>query len=72
MKWHAKLGTMAAKKCCFCEYWIGEKPTPVLNSNGAFEYDTNSSGICRYPIYRSRRMSAGATCIHFEQNPHIH
>ena len=72
MKWSAKIGTFTAKKCGFCEYWVGPRPDYVPNSNGMYQYDTNTRGVCRHPSYRSRSMSAGATCGNFEQCPHLH
>ena len=72
MKWTAKIGTFTAKRCGFCEYWIGARPKPILNSYGMYQYDTHCHGICRHPLYRSRDTSADATCGHFEQYMHLH
>ncbi len=72
MKWNAKLGTVAAKKCCFCEYWLGPRPEPVPRSNGMFRYEDHMQGICRHPLYRTKNKVAGATCSKFEQYTHLH
>lgn len=72
MKWSGKIGTFTARRCCFCEYWIGQRPEYVANSNGMYQYDTHCKGICRHPLYRSRNMTAGATCGNFEQYTHLH
>lgn len=72
MKWTAKIGTFTAKKCCFCEYWVGPRPEHVDNSNGMYRYETHCRGICRYPLYRSKNMTAGATCKYFEAYQHLH
>lgn len=72
MKWTAKIGTFTAKKCCFCEYWLGPRPEPVLNSSGMFRYEAHDHGICRHPSYRSKNMTAGGACGKFEQYRHLH
>ena len=72
MKWTAKIGTFTAKRCCFCEYWVGARPEPVSNSNGMYQYETHCKGTCRHPLYRSVSKTAGATCGKFEQYTHLH
>lgn len=72
MKWTAKIDTFTAKRCCFCEYWVGPRPEIVPNSTGIYRYETHLKGLCRHPLFRSRTMTAGSTCGKFEQYPHLH
>ena len=72
MKWSGKIGSFTARKCCFCEYWSGSRPEPVPNSNGMYQYDTHYRGVCRYPLFRGRSMTAGAVCGYFEEYIHLH
>lgn len=73
MKWHIALGTQAARRCCFCEYWIGPMPEPMVKARGGmFEYDDKISGICRHPSYLSKQTCSGGRCVKFVLNPHIH
>jgi hypothetical protein len=72
MKWHAKIGTFTARKCCFCEYWMGPRAIPIPNSNGMFQYEAHDHGICRHSLYRSKNMTAGGSCGRFKLYTHLH